>query len=80
MYVHGLYFYSAGGGNEWKLRNNVNSTMAVGLLSHFEQLANVTFNIRERREGRGKVTVIRSISSADGEINATRMKGRMHER
>jgi hypothetical protein len=47
--------------------------MAVGLLSHFDRFANVVFNVRERREGRRMLMAIKSISSADGERNATWM-------
>ena len=77
MYIHKHpYFHYAGG----RTIKNINSTLAVGLLSHFERFANVIFNVRERREDRRRVMAVRSISSADGERNATWMKGRMHER
>ena len=62
--------------NQGKFRNNIYSRVAAGLLSHFERFANVIFNVRvrERRECRIRVMVIRSISSADGERTVTWMK------
>jgi hypothetical protein len=54
--------------------------MPVGLLTHFERYSDVIFNVRERRECRRRVMTIRSIYLADGERNATWMKGRMQEK